>query len=79
MNTKIKAVPSDNQIVQEIIKSLYEKKPLSGPDGVLTKLLKHAMELALDGECDTHMLESKLEEVGNRILREGFYIPWLIP
>ena len=66
MNNKAKTLPKDNQIIQELIKSLYEKKPLSGPDGVVTKLIKQAMELALDGECEAHMLENKLEEVGNR-------------
>jgi transposase-like protein len=66
MNNKIKALPQDNQIIQAIIKSLYEKKPLSGPDGVVTNLLKHAMELALDGECEAHLLDNKLEETSNR-------------
>jgi transposase-like protein len=59
-------LPNDQQIVKEIIQALYEKKPLSGPDGAITKLLKHAMELALDGEIDAHMLDNKLEEAGNR-------------
>lgn len=59
-------LPNDQQIVKELIQALYEKKPLSGPDGAITKLLKHAMELALDGEIDAHMLDNKLEEAGNR-------------
>jgi transposase-like protein len=66
MNNKIKTLSNDQQIIQEIIQSLYGKKPLSGPDGAITKLIKHAMEVALDGECDAHMLENKLEEAGNR-------------
>ncbi|ETO36535.1 IS256 family transposase, partial [Reticulomyxa filosa] len=59
-------LPNDQQIVKEIIQALYEKKPLSGPDGAITKLIKHSMELALDGEIEAHMLDNKLEEAGNR-------------
>src|SRR5262245_37490046 len=66
MNKIIDNFPNDKQILEEVIRSLYEKKPLSGADGVITKLLKQAMELALEGECDGLILDNKLESEGNR-------------
>ena len=64
--TQKKYNTTDSLILQEIIQSLYEKKPLSGPDGVMTKLLKTAYEAALDGEAEAHLIEGNLEDVQNR-------------
>lgn len=49
-----------------ITKAVYNKEPLSGPDGVITKLLKQALEAALEGEIEYHLLDNKLEESANR-------------
>jgi transposase-like protein len=57
---------TDSLIIKEIIESLYEKKALSGPDGVMTKLLKTAYEAALDGEVETHLVDGNLEDIQNR-------------
>jgi putative transposase len=56
----------DSIILQDITKALYNKEPLSGPDGVVTKLLKQVLEAALDGEIEHHLLDNKLEESANR-------------
>jgi len=64
--TQKKLNTTDSLIIQEIIQSLYEKKPLSGPDGVMTKLLKTAYEAALDGEVETHLVDGNLEDIQNR-------------
>jgi len=63
---KPKYIGTDALIIQEIIQSLYEKKPLSGPGGVMTNLLKVAYEAALDGEAEAHVASTKVEEGGNR-------------
>lgn len=64
--TQKKMNATDSLILQEIIQSLYEKKPLSGPDGVMTKLLKTAYEAALDGETEAHLANGDLEDAQNR-------------
>lgn len=58
--------PQDQAILDEIIQALYSKEPLSGKDGVITKLIKRAMEAALEGEIDAHMSEASLEGLDNR-------------
>lgn len=39
----------------EAIKSLYDGKPISGKDGVITPLIKRLLEKAMQGEMDAHM------------------------
>ena len=56
----------DSAIVQEIIKAVYNKEPLSGPNGVITNLIKQALETALTGEIEQHLIDNNLEESGNR-------------
>ncbi len=50
----------------EIIQGLYQGKPLLGPSGLLTSLVKDFTELALEGEMDYHLLENSLEQGSNR-------------
>jgi putative transposase len=57
---------SDAAILRQISEALYNKQPLSGPDGVITNLIKRAVEASLDGELDAHLAESHLEDVDNR-------------
>jgi transposase-like protein len=61
---------SDNPFFAEVIKGMYEGKPLFGRDGLLTPLVKEFTQIALQGEMDAHLLENSLEEGGNR--RNGF-------
>ncbi len=63
---KKKYTATDSLILQELIQGLYDKKPLSGEDGLITNLLKTAYEAALDGEAQAHIADTKLEEGGNR-------------
>lgn len=65
-NNKGLTSQQDQAILDEIIQALYSKQSLSGKDGVITKLIKRAMEVALEGEIDTHMSEASLEEPDNR-------------
>ncbi len=63
---KLKDLPKDQTIITELMQALYAKKPITGPDGVLTKLLKQTFEVALEGEIDAHFLANKGQEEGNR-------------
>ena len=45
---------------------MYNKEPLSGPDGIITKLLKQAMEATLEGEIDSHFADNSVDEHDNR-------------
>lgn len=66
----IDPLSQDGQILAEISKALYNKEPLSGPSGIITKLLKQAMEATLDGELETHISDNSIEEEANR--RNGY-------
>ena len=50
----------------EIIKGLYQGKPLLGQGGLLTNLVKELTQVALQGEMDSHLADVSLEEGGNR-------------
>lgn len=60
----------DGQILAQISQALYNKEPLSGPDGIITKLLKQAMEATLEGEIDSHFADNSVDEHDNR--RNGY-------
>ena len=67
MDRKKREVPADGDFdfaafEAEAIKSLYDGKPISGRDGVLTPLIKRLLERAMQGEMDAHM---EGEESGN--------------
>jgi putative transposase len=62
--TKLPSV--QNEALTEIIKGLYQGKPLLGPSGVLTSLVKDLTQIALQGEMDGHLLEHSLEQGNNR-------------
>jgi transposase-like protein len=49
---------------KEAIKGLYEKKPLTGKDGILTPLIKRLLEASLKAELDSHMEDTR--DNGNR-------------
>jgi transposase-like protein len=70
INTKAEPItqwPSvHNEAFAEIIKGLYEGKPLLGPSGVLTNLVKDLTQVALQAEMEGHLGEDSLEQGGNR-------------
>ena len=65
---KITAHPtiSSNPLYAEIIRGMYQGKPLLGPNGLLTDMVKELTQLALQGEMDAHLQDNGLEEGGNR-------------
>lgn len=57
---------SESNVLSQISSALYEGRPLSGENGVITQLIKKALEATLQGELDAHLSENLLEEAGNR-------------
>jgi len=57
---------SSNPLYAEIIRGMYQGKPLLGPGGLLTDMVKELTQIALQGELDTHLQDVSLEEGGNR-------------
>lgn len=71
LEKKVKSLPSvQNEALMDIIRGMYQGKPLLGEKGLLTQLVKDLTEIALQGEMDAHLQENSLEEGGNR--RNGF-------
>lgn len=67
MSKKLKQhTPEELAIFKVITDAMYNKQPLSGPEGALTKLIKQALELSLEGELDAHMAEQVLDNTDNR-------------
>jgi len=56
----------EDNVLAQISSAIYEGRPLSGENGVLTQLIKKALEASLAGELDSHLSENSLEEGGNR-------------
>ena len=61
---------SESNVLSQISSALYEGRPLSGENGVITQLIKKALEATLQGELEAHLSENALEIAGNR--RNGF-------
>lgn len=62
-----KGLPSlSSEALEEIIKGLYQGKPLLWNQGLLTNLIKDLTQVALQGEMAAHLQENSLEEGGNR-------------
>lgn len=51
---------------QEAVEDLLNGKPLSGPDGVLSPLIKQFFEAALEAEIESHVRQQKTEGAKNR-------------
>lgn len=67
LNQKVENLPSlQPESLKEIIKGLYQGKPLLGSQGLLTQIAKDLTELALQGEMEAHLNENSLEEGHNR-------------
>jgi transposase-like protein len=65
-HTKLDPNTQDGKILLDIVNAVYNDEPLSGPDGVIPKLLKKAMDSALDGEMDGYLAENNIEEPNRR-------------
>ena len=57
---------ASNPFYAEVIKGMYQGKPLFGKDGLLTPLIKEFTQIALQGEMDAHLAEQSFEEGPNR-------------
>lgn len=67
LNKQVGNLPSmQHDAMAEIIKGMYEGKPLLGNNGLLTRLVKDLTQIALQGEMSAHLAENSLEEGGNR-------------
>lgn len=67
LEKKVTSLPSaSNEAMAEILKGMYAGKPLLGPGGLLTQLVKDLTQVALQGEMEAHLAETSLEEGGNR-------------
>lgn len=64
---QVTTLPSiQTEALAEIIKGLYQGKPLVGAGGLLTNLIKDLTQIALQGEMDQHLIENNLEQGTNR-------------
>ncbi len=67
LEEKVRSLPSaSDEAFRGIIQGLYQGKPMLGKDGLLTNLVKDLTQIALQGEMDSHLTESSLEDGGNR-------------
>jgi len=56
--------------LSEIVTGMYQGKPLLGPSGLFTDMLKVLTQASLQAEMDLHLSENKTEEGDNR--RNGY-------
>ncbi len=67
LSDQVRVLPStQDEALREIIKGMYEGKPLLGKGGLLTNLIKDLTHLALQGEMEAHLSDSSLESGNNR-------------
>ena len=45
----------ENELEKKIAEAIYEGKPIAGKNGILTPIIKKALEAALEGEINDHM------------------------
>lgn len=63
----VTSLPSaQNEALAEIIKGLYQGKPLLGTGGLLTNLVKDLTQIALQGEMESHLENDSLKQANNR-------------
>lgn len=67
LEEKISTLPSlEGMALKDVIKGMYEGKPLLGPQGLLTQIAKDLIQISLQGEMDAHLEERSLESGSNR-------------
>ncbi len=64
--TTVDTLPGDTNLDAAIISSIRSGKSLLGSDGVLTPLIKRALEAAVEGELDAHLVSGEESGVANR-------------
>ena len=57
--TKTKKVRYGSEVEERIAEAIREGKPLSGKEGILTPIIKRALETALEGEVEQHLEKTK--------------------
>ena len=60
--TKNKKIKYGSRVEEQIAEAIKTGKSLSGKDGILTPIIKRALETALEGEMQHYLSESKKEE-----------------
>lgn len=60
------AIKYENKLEEQIVEAIRAGKPLSGRDGILTPIIKKAVEAALSGEMENHLKQEKEEGKKNR-------------
>lgn len=55
-----------NNVLEGIIRGLYQGKPFGGQGGLLTNLVKDLTQIALQWEMDSHLQKDSLEQGNNR-------------
>ena len=60
--TKNKRIKYGSKVEEQIADAIRSGKSLSGKDGILTPIIKRALETALEGEMQHYLSESKKEE-----------------
>ena len=55
-----------NEVEERIAEAIREGKPLSGKEGILTPIIKRALEAALEGEMEGHLKQDKESLSSNR-------------
>jgi len=63
---KSKKIKYASKVEEQIAEAIKSGKSLSGKDGILTPIIKRALETALAGEMDNYLSESKKEEDNRR-------------
>ena len=63
--SKNKRIKYSSKLEEEIVEAIKSGKSLSGKDGILTPIIKKALETALSGEMDNYLEENK-ESTPNR-------------
>ena len=67
LERQVSKLPSaSNDAMAVILRGMYAGKPLLGSGGLLTQLVKDLTQIALQGEMDSHLSDTALEEGGNR-------------
>ena len=63
---KSKKTKYASKVEEQIVDAIKSGKSLSGKDGILTPIIKRALETALEGEMDNYLSANKKEEDNRR-------------
>ena len=60
--TKSKKIKYASKVEEQIVEAIKSGKSLSGKDGILTPIIKRALETALEGEIEHYLSNNKEED-----------------